>query len=551
MTLTRRQFGSAAIGGVVASWLAPPAFAAAAPALSSAMQAIREYGARHLVHFNLPGMTLGLSMPGGLSTVINFGFADRAGRRPITPDTLFEIGSVTKVMTAALVHQLAGEGRLRLNDRVDTLLPRASLPSGSAITVQHLLDHVSGIASDVPLDVPGGLWTGFDPGTHWHYSNSGYELLGRLAEHVSGEPLAALFEKRIFAPLGMSRSRGAILAADGARYAQGYRAANPSVPFALGMPLVPAPWVDSTSGAMCVGSTAADMMRLLRSLSDATRGHGGLGLSPAAGAAFASHAVPSDSGGMSYGNGLMHFAYAGRSYLHHTGGMVSSSSSFHLEVGSGAAAFACASISAFAEYRPRLLTLFAAEALSAAMAGRPLPPPLAVGVSLANPASYVGTYAGSGRTFEVRPGAALQIHANGRSAPLEPWGGELFRTTHPDFDDFSLMFQRSGPAVTGASWGSDTFTRTGQTPAVAPSDPALRALVGTYVNDSPWWGTLRVAERGGRLWLGTETPMARIADDLWRVGAEDWSPERVRFADAKGGVPETLVYSGVRFRRSG
>lgn len=552
MILSRRQFGSAALGGALAPLLAPPAFAAAAPGFQEALHAIREYGAQHLVHYKLPSMTLGLTTPNGLATVLNFGFADREARRPITPDTLFEVGSITKIMTAAVIQQLAGEGRIRLQDRVSAQLPGVPLPAGSTITVQQLLDHVSGIASDVPLDAAGGLWTGFKPGTHWHYSNSGYDILGNLAEHVTGEPLAGLLEKRIFAPLGMTRSRGAIISADQDLYAQGYRAADPSVPFALGAPLARAPWVDATSGAMCAGSRAADMIRFLRSLSDAAQGRGGLGLSPAVGAALVNHAVPSDTGGLSYGNGLMHFAYAGRSYLHHTGGMISSSSSFHLDVGSGAGAFACASISAFAEYRPRLLTLFAAQALSAAMAGRPLPTPLPVAVVIPTPASYIGSYSGNGGTFEVRSGRPLQIVANGHSAPLEPWGGELFRTTHPRFRAFSLLFERRGPAVVAASWGSDTFMRGGLTIALPPSDPSLTPLVGTYVNDSPWWGTLRVAQRGGRLWLGTETPLARIGDRLWRVGAEDWSPERVQFADVERGRPGSLIYSGVPFvRRDG
>lgn len=551
MILTRRQFGSAMLGGVAAPFLAPAAFAAAVPGAAAALRSIRDYGARHLVHFRLPGMTLGLTTPSGLSTVLNFGFADREARRPITADTLFEVGSITKVMTAAIVHQLAAEGRLRLTDRVSALLPTAPLPAGNAITVQQLLDHVSGLASDVPLDVAGGLWTGFEPGTHWHYSNTGFEILGQLAERVAGAPLAQILEVRIFTPLGMSRSRGAVLADDKPLYAQGYRAVDSSVPFAFGMPLTPAPWVDSTSAAMCVGSTASDMIRLIRSLSDAAAGRGGLGLPPAAGAAFADHAVPSDTGGITYGNGLMHFVYAGHSYLHHTGGMVSSSSSFHLDVGSGAGAFACASISAFAEYRPRLLTLFAAEALGAALAGRPLPMTLPLDPTLANAANYVGRYSGPAGTFEVRSGTPLHIVANGQSAPLEPWGGELFRTTHPRFRAFTLMFERRGPMVIAANWGSDTFIRDGQRIALPASDPALRPMVGSYGNDSPWWGTLRVAERGGVLWLGTETPMARIGDGLWRVGAEDWSPERVRFADFASGRPQTLVYSGVPFRRTG
>ena len=77
MTLSRRQFGAAALGGILAPLAVPPAFAEAARPLTAAIEAIRDYGARHLVHYRLPGMTLGLTAPGGFSTVLNFGFANR------------------------------------------------------------------------------------------------------------------------------------------------------------------------------------------------------------------------------------------------------------------------------------------------------------------------------------------------------------------------------------------------------------------------------------------------------------------------------------------
>ena len=77
--------------------------------------------------------------------------------------------------------------------------------------------------------------------------------------------------------------------------------------------------------------------------------------------------MTSDTPGMTYGNGLMHVGYAGRSYLHHTGGMVSFSSSFHVDVASGVGAFASSTITAFADYRPRLLTRFAVDALTNAL----------------------------------------------------------------------------------------------------------------------------------------------------------------------------------------
>jgi CubicO group peptidase (beta-lactamase class C family) len=546
MLIDRRGFTGGALGLALGS-LAAPALAQDSR-YAVALAAIRAYGQAHLEHFRLPGMTLGLTMPDGFSQVMNFGFANPDARSPITPDTLFQVGSISKLMTAALLQQFAAEGRLRLTDRVSDLLPGIPLPAGNAIQVQHLLDHVAGLASDAPLSAEGGLWTAYAPGAHWHYSNTGYVILGRLIEQLAGKPLARVLHDRLFAPLGMARTRGAIVGDDRTLYAQGYEAAD-QLPFAIGVPLAPAAWVDATSGADSVASTADDMNRLLRSLANAALGRGGLGLSGEPGRAWAAHAVPSDERGISYGNGLMHLASGGRTYLHHTGGMVSFSSSFHLDVASGAAAVASSNIGAFAQFRPRTLTKFAVDALTSAAAARPLPVPPSLELRLANPAGYVGKYSGPAGTFEVRAGSPLTIVADGRSAPLQYWGGEIFRTTNPAFRAFSLMFERRGNAIAGASWGGATYWKAGWRAEPVATDPALARLAGRYVNESPWLGIYEVVERGGRLWFGTEVPMTKIGDNLWRVGDESWSPERASFANFIDGRPQTFIYSGDKFSR--
>ena len=549
MDLTRRDFTAGALGAGVALQLPDRAFAQVPAALGPAIEAIRAHAEAHRRTFGLPAMTLGLTAPNGFATVLDFGFANAEARTPITPDTLFQIGSITKVMTALVVHQLAAEGRLKLTDRVSDLLPGMALPSGNPIRVQHLLDHVAGLPSDAPLFPEGGLWTAYAPGAHWHYSNTAYDMLGKLAEHSGGKPLDRLLTERIFRPLRMKRSRGAIVAADRHLYAQGYEAADTSIPFARGVPLRPAAWVDVTFGAGCVASTADDMNRFLRGVADMVQGRGGLGLSPEMAKAFARHFVASDTPGMSYGNGLMHVGNAGRFYVHHTGGMVSFSSSFHVDVASGAGAFASSTISAFAEYRPRLLTRFAVDALTNAMADRPLPPPPSLDVPLANPAEFISGYAGPAGAFDVRRGNPLTIVTRTAEAPLQPWGNDLFRTTHPDFRAFTLKFERKGAAITGAVWGPASFVRQGSPSTPPKTDPALARLAGRYVNDSPWWGVMTVVERGGRLWLGTEAPMTRIGDNLWRVGEQSWSPERASFGNVVDGRPQTLILSGEKFLR--
>ena len=549
MNITRRTFTSSTLSLALGSQLSMPAIGQTRPNLAAALAAIRDYGEAHRSYWGVPGMTLGLTTPDGFGTVLNFGHANADTKTPITADTLFQIGSISKVMTATVIHQLVGEGRLRLTDRVSDLLPTVPLPAGNTIQVQHLLDHIAGLPADAPLFPEGGLWTAYAPGAHWHYSNTGYDMLGKVAEHVASKPLARLIEERIFAPLGMRRSRGAIIGDDRLLYAQGYAAADEILPFVRGIPLAPAGWVDVTFGAGSVASTADDMLLFMRTLANAVQGRGGLGLSPQHGQTFTSHAVASDTPGMSYGNGLMHVANAGRSYLHHTGGMVSFSSSFHLDKASGVGAFASSTITAFAEYRPRLLTRFAVDALTNALADKPLPQAPSLDTPLPNAAAFVGRYTGPAGAFEVRPGGPLTIVANGRSTPLQYWGGDMFRTLHPGFRKFTLKFERSKGVITGASWGSNSYVRAGSGGTLPASNGELARLAGRYVNDSPWLGAGHVVERGGRLWIGTEVALFKVGDNLWRAGEESWSPERVSFANFIDGRPQTLILSGEKFLR--
>jgi len=229
--------------------------------------------------------------------------------------------------------------------------------------------------------------------------------------------------------------------------------------------------------------------------------------------------------------------------------MVSFSSSFHLDMASGVGAFASSSITGLAAYRPRLLTRFAADALTSALSGRPVPAPPPLDVPVAHASAYVGRYSGPNGAFEIRAGSPLTIVADGRSAELQPAGGDLFRTLHPRFQQFSLAFERAKGAVTGASWGAASFVKQGTAGTLPRSDAALARLAGRFVNDSPWWGTSIVVERGGKLWIGTETPMTRIGDNLWRVGDQPWSPERGFFANFIDGRPQTFVFSGEKFLR--
>jgi uncharacterized protein YbbC (DUF1343 family)/CubicO group peptidase (beta-lactamase class C family) len=136
-------------------------------------------------------------------------------REPMTPDTIFDAASLTKVVaTAPSVMILAQEGRLRLTDPVSRYIPGFERYGKRDITIRHLLTHTSGLRPDVDLVVP---WAGADqalalaveevpvarPDERFIYSDINFMLLGRIVERVSGLPLDRFAQERIFAPLRM------------------------------------------------------------------------------------------------------------------------------------------------------------------------------------------------------------------------------------------------------------------------------------------------------------------------------------------------------------
>lgn len=139
-----------------------------------------------------------------------------------TPDTLFQIGSITKVYTASIVMQLVDEGKVDLDEPVATYVPELSLSDPSlatAITVRHLLNHTSGIDGDLFEDCGRGddcveryiglfptLAQMAPPGSFFSYCNSGFVLAGRLIELLDGCSYDAALKRRLLEPIGATRS---------------------------------------------------------------------------------------------------------------------------------------------------------------------------------------------------------------------------------------------------------------------------------------------------------------------------------------------------------
>ena len=167
----------------------------------------------------VPGATLGI-LHGGEITTTGAGVLSKATGVEVTTDSLFQIGSITKVWTATLVMQLLDEGRLELDVPVAELLPgfRVADPDVTrTVTTRHLLTHTSGIDGDVFTDTGrgddcleryvaelAGVTQNHPLGATWSYCNSGYSLLGRVIEHLTGTTWDRALRERLLEPLGLA-----------------------------------------------------------------------------------------------------------------------------------------------------------------------------------------------------------------------------------------------------------------------------------------------------------------------------------------------------------
>lgn len=153
-----------------------------------------------------------------------YGLANREWNIPNTSDVKFRLGSITKQFTSMLILQQVAKGTIKLDGHLSDYLPYYRQDTGSKVTISQLLSHTSGIPSytDDPKffpDVSRNYYTvddfvkkfcsgdlQFEPGTKFHYDNSGFFLLGAILEHVTGKTYEALLKENILVPLGMKDS---------------------------------------------------------------------------------------------------------------------------------------------------------------------------------------------------------------------------------------------------------------------------------------------------------------------------------------------------------
>lgn len=543
-----------AAGLGAARFLGTPVLSAAETSDSPALRAIDQFVERHRKGRGVPGLTLGLADRNGVVAARTYGHADVKTGLQLTPQSLFEIGSITKSFVGLTLLQLREEGKLDLNRPIREYLPWLRIESTYApITVHHLLTHTSGLPN--PLSLPSiPLWTAHAPGEHFHYCNAGYHILGLLIETLDKRPLRESLRTRILQPLGMNASEPVISHEIRQRMPVSYWPLYDDRPFQRHGPIVEAPHLAMDNAAGCIASTPGDMALYMRMLLNRGRTPQGRLISEESFTLFMKPAIPSPGfgEGAGYGYGIAVQPVEGRTLLRHTGGMVSFSSAMQVDLDAGFGAFASVNAS-LAGYRPNAVAAYALAVLRAEAEKKALPsmPEPDDPYKVANAADYVGTYtAPDGRKLVLTAeGTLLRLAYKGEQIPLEMVAPDHFYVSHPDFVLFPLSFERVEKAVTEASYGGDWYAGERYTgPRNFENPPEWQAFAGHYRNENPWEGSFRVVLRKGRLWLGGD-PLVPLGPGLFRAGEEEHAPNRVRFEDVANGKALRAMVSGTEYRR--
>ncbi len=208
--------GSTTVFGPLASGINGPSSSAALDT-----KTIDAFVADQVKTKGLVGLSVAILKDGRPELVRGYGVSSLANRQSVTEDTMFAIGSITKQFTSACVLLLAEDGKLTVGDKVAKYYP--NLTRANDISLLDLMNHVSGYPDYYPLDFVdrrmqkpatvdevirqyGTTNLDFEPGTKWSYSNTGFLILGRVVEKVSGEPFGQFLTRRILKPVGMDHT---------------------------------------------------------------------------------------------------------------------------------------------------------------------------------------------------------------------------------------------------------------------------------------------------------------------------------------------------------
>ena len=389
---------------------------------------LAELAERH----DVPGATVGI-LAGDEFGEAAYGVLNRRTGVEVTTDSLFQIGSISKVWTATLVMQLVDEGKLQLDAPLVDVLPelRLSDPGVTAkLTMRHLLTHTSGIDGDIFTDTGRGddcleKYTAALAGAAqnhpleatWSYCNSGFSLAGRVVEKLTGGTWDAAVRERIVTPLGLTHT---VTLAEEAIL---HRAAVGHVTHEGRQVVAPVWGIPRSAGpAGSIVSTVADLLRFARlHLAGGVTADGTRVLSAAAAAAMAEHQVELPDKhllGDSWGLGWERAGWGGHRLIGHDGNTIGQAAFLRILPEKGLAVALLTNGGNGAKLYEELYREIFAE-LAGVDVPHPLGPP-ATPVEV-DPAPYVGVYERASIRQEISVGAdgpVMRVSITGEMAEL-------------------------------------------------------------------------------------------------------------------------------------
>jgi len=189
----------------------------------------------YMTYYHIPGLSIALVKDGAVVYHKVFGFKNMVTKAPVDENTLFEAGSITKIVFAFAVNRLAQRGEIDLDKPLYQYLPFPEIAHDDRyrqITARHVLHHRTGFPNWARYNDDGKLDIKFRPGSQYRYSGEGFEYLGRVVAHITGKDLEKVLEDEVLQPANITKN---IAFADhgnlGANLALGHDMVRPNTPY--------------------------------------------------------------------------------------------------------------------------------------------------------------------------------------------------------------------------------------------------------------------------------------------------------------------------------
>jgi CubicO group peptidase (beta-lactamase class C family) len=513
----------------------------------------------------VPALVVGITDRERLLHVSAYGYANLERKIPIHPDSRFEIGSISKSFASIVLLQLQEQGRLDIDNSATEYLPWLRIKTRfKPITLRHLMSHTAGIILGPEESLSAysealvleKIGASTPPGRFFHYSNTGYKVLGLVLEEILGKSNGQIIKERVTEPLGMKDTETVIRNDIRDRLPVGYGAYHDDRPLPRNGRLAPSPWFESETADGSIVSTASDMATYIRMILNKGRGPESRIISQKSFEMLTQKIVDSSNANSKeyYGLGLGIRTVNGDTHVGHTGGMLGFISEIlaDMDDGLGVVTFNNSQVDS------NSIAVNTLAMLNAAVRGKKLPslPSPRDPFQVKNAFDYAGEYGcldGKRVSFRSQRDRLYLVEGK-KTIPLELRDKDTFLADHSDYHLFLFKFGRKVGKVVEVSHGADWYPRDSYKRRRVLSHPrSWNPYPGHYRSHNPWASNFRVVLREGALVLiqhdGKEEPMAVLGDGTFRVGADKRCPKRIEFSTIFKGKAIVAVLSGGRYVR--